>query len=346
MRRSTRRSSCGRSGRDGRTFTSRLHRVRSSRTAVRDRRVMKKVALVSLLLALVFVPAATASAPSATTGPTTSLGATTATVSGTVDPGGQATTWYVEYGTTTAYGTKTGSASAGSGSSVVSVSASLSGLTPGTTYHYRVTATNGAGTDHGADAVFTTLVPPVATTGSASSIGATTATLNGTVDPNGRDTSFYFEYGTSTSYGTKTSSHDAGSSTSPQAESAAITGLQAGQTYHFRLVATSDAGTSTGADATFTTSRAPVADTDDATSVTTVGATLHGKVTPNGVATTYWFEYGTTTSYGSKTASQNAGTGTTAKVVSTAITGLHAATTYHFRLVAQNADGKTNGSDH
>ena len=71
---------------------------------------------------------ALASAPSATTGPTTTVGSTTATVTGSVDPGGQATTWYVEYGTSTSYGSKTTAKSAGSGSAAVDVSAALTGL--------------------------------------------------------------------------------------------------------------------------------------------------------------------------------------------------------------------------
>ena len=299
----------------------------------------------ALLLALAVTASAVAAAPSATTGPTTAVGSTSATVTGSVDPGGQSTTWYVEYGKSTSYGSKTASASAGSGSSATSVSADLSGLDAGTTYHYRVVATNGAGTDRGGDAVFTTSVPPVATTGSASAVGATSATLNGTVDPNGRDTTYYFEYGTTSSYGTKTSSKSAGSSTSPQSESASITGLQAGRTYHFRVVASSDAGTSTGKDATFVTSGAPSVQTGDATSIAPTSATLTGSVTPNGLSTTWWFEYGTSTGYGSKTGSHGAGSGSSASKVSLGVKSLKVGTTYHFRLVAQNSSGKTAGDD-
>ena len=307
---------------------------------------MRWAAGTALVLALVaFVGSAAAAAPTATTGPTTAVGATTATVTGDVNPGGQSTTWYVEYGTSTSYGSKTASTSAGSGSSTTSVSADLSGLQDGTTYHYRVVATNSANTSHGSDAVFTTLTPPVATTGSASSITASSATLNGTVDPNSRDTTFYFEYGSSTSYGTKTATKSAGSASSPQSESAAISGLQTGHTYHFRLVATSDAGTSTGKDETFTTSSAPVVTTGGVASVTPTTATLKGTVVPNGLATTWWFEYGTSTNYGSKTSSHSAGSGTKTTSQSIGIKSLKAGTTYHYRLVAQNTSGKGYGSD-
>lgn len=306
---------------------------------------MRGIVLGLLIAVAAFAGDARAATPTATTGPATAIGATTATVTGAVNPGGQSTSWYVEYGTTTGYGKKTASKTAGSGTSAVSVSADLTGLSAGTTYHYRVVATNGAGTSHGGDAVFTTLVPPDVVTEAASKVGTTSATLNGTVDPNGRATTFYFEYGTSTSYGTRTAVRAAGSATSPQAEAVAISGLQTGRTYHFRIVATSDAGTATGQDAVFTTSSAPTVTTNDATPIGTKTATLRGSLNPNGLATTWWFEYGSSTSYGTKTASHSAGAGTSALNESAALSGLKPGSTYHFRLVAQNASGKVVGLD-
>ena len=73
-----------------------------------------------------------------------------------VNPSGTATTWLVEYGTSTSYGTKTTAASVGSGTTAQSVSAPLSSLKPGTTYHYRFVATSSAGTGTGADGILTT----------------------------------------------------------------------------------------------------------------------------------------------------------------------------------------------
>jgi hypothetical protein len=300
----------------------------------------------AVLAGSAFAAARSATAgPSATTGPATVVGSTSATVTGSVNPGGQATTWYVEYGATTSYGSKTTAKSAGSGSSTVSVSADLTGLHVGTTYHYRVTASSSGGTSHGSDGVFTTTVPPDVVTGAPSSVTAATATLNGTVDPNGRQTTFYFEYGTSTSYGTKTPVRSAGSATTPQAESAGIVGLQAGHTYHFRVVASSDAGSSTGKDVAFTTSSAPAVVTADATSLAPTSATLRGTVTPNGLPTTWWFEYGTSTSYRWRTSAHGAGSGGSAVAVASVVNGLRPATTYHFRLVAQNSSGRAYGAD-
>src|SRR5712692_1791384 len=280
---------------------------------------------------------AAASAPTASTGPVTAVGPTTATVSGSVNPNGTATTWYVEYGTSTSYGSKTTSASAGSGTGGVAVSPTLTGLTPGTSYHYRVVATSTAGTAQGADGLLMTSPAPQAVTGGASDVTPTSATLNGTVNPSSRATSWYFEYGTSTSYGTKTPVKAAGSGTSPVAVSAPVTGLTSGRTYHFRLVATSDAGTSRGADQTFVASAAPTVTTKTATNVKDTSATLNGSVDPNGNATTFYVEYGTSTSYGTKTPAASAGSGTSAKSVSAAVTGLSGGTTYHFRLVATHA---------
>ena len=80
----------------------------------------------------------------------------------------------------------------GSGTTAVNITSNLASLKAGSTYHYRVVATNTAGTVHGGDAVFTMLTPPGAATGAATGISTTTATLNGTVDPNSRDTTFYF----------------------------------------------------------------------------------------------------------------------------------------------------------
>jgi hypothetical protein len=304
---------------------------------------------VSLLLAAVAVLAtavgARAAAPTAVTGSVTAIGATTATVNGTVNPGGIATTWYVEYGTSTTYGSKTASTGAGSGTADKAVSVSLSSLAQGTTYHYRVVATSSAGTSLGGDGIFTTLAAPGAVTGTASSVNASSAKLNGSVDPNGQATTWFFEYGTSTSYGTKTSSKSAGSGTSSTNVSASISGLAAGQVYHFRVVATSAAGTTNGADVTFTTSSAPSVATAPASSIAPTSATLNGSVSPNGLSTTWWFDYGTTTGYGKSSNARSAGSGTSAAKFSLSLTGLKAATTYHYRIVAKNSSGTTVGND-
>lgn len=90
---------------------------------------------------------------------------------------------------------------------------------------------------------------------------------------------------------------------------------------------------------------APTVTTGTATAVGTTTATLNGTVNPNGAATTCHFDWGTTVSYGSVTANQDKGSGTTTVAVTADLTGLTAATAYHFRLSCTNATGTSNGSD-
>jgi hypothetical protein len=104
-----------------------------------------------------------------------------------------------------------------------------------------------------ASPTFAALVTPSANTGAASAVTASSASLNGTVNPNGAATRVLFQYGTTKAYGKATPSKGAGSGASPVSTSAAIGSLTPATTYHFRLVASSDAGTRLGADATFTT---------------------------------------------------------------------------------------------
>ncbi len=96
---------------------------------------------------------------------------------------------------------------------------------------------------------------PTVTTGSGSEVTPSSATVSGTVNPNEENvTTCKFEYGTTTSYGTtKTCTPSPGSGASPVAVSASLGELKADTTYHFRVSATNERGTSTGADATFTT---------------------------------------------------------------------------------------------
>ena len=94
---------------------------------------------------------------------------------GTVDPQGMATTYRFEYGTSSSYGLQTAEVDAGSGTGAVDASATLTGLTNDTTYHYRVVATNAAGVTRGSDRTLKTDArpgPPGATTGSARNVSA------------------------------------------------------------------------------------------------------------------------------------------------------------------------------
>jgi hypothetical protein len=89
----------------------------------------------------------------------------------------------------------------------------------------------------------------------------------------------------------------------------------------------------------------PVVQTQAPTAVTTTSAVLHGLVNPNDRMTTYWFELGTTTAYGTATNAASAGKGKTAVAVNHGIAALEAGTTYHVRVVASNDRGVTPGAD-
>ncbi len=186
---------------------------------------------------------------------------------------------------------------------------------------------------------------PSATTGSASNVAQSSAKVSGTVNPAGTDTHYYFEYGPTSSYGSNTTSTDAGSGTNDVPESAALTGLAPSTTYHYRIVAVSTAGTTNGADQTFTTTTPPGATTSAPSTVSRTSATVAGKVDPKGQATTYYFRYGTTTAYGTQSAPANAGSGSGSVGVNSTIFGLTPKTTYHYQLVAQNAGGTSYGAD-
>jgi hypothetical protein len=97
------------------------------------------------------------------------------------------------------------------------------------------------------------------------------------------------------------------------------------------------------APAAATAASKPLARTGGVSNVTPSGATLHGSVDPNNADTTYYFEYGTTTLFGTSTAVTPAGAGPDARAVSMPIAGLAPATRYHYRLIAQNGEGIANG---
>ncbi len=291
----------------------------------------------------------TSSKPTATTDTAAPVGSTTATLNGTVNANNDSTTVTFQYGTTTAYGTTvTAAQSPVTGSTDTPVSRAITGLINSFTYHYRVVATNAGGTTYGADMTFTTGVsPPTATTNAASAIGTTTAMLNGTVNANNNSTTVTFEYGFTTAYDRSVgATPDTVTGSSNTAVNASLSALLPGTTYHYRVVAVNAGGVIYGADMTFTTLVPPTVTTNAASSVTTTGATLNGTVNAHDSSTTVTFEYGTTTAYGTTvTADPSPVTGSTDTAVSKAIAGLTPNTIYHYRVVATNSSGTSNGAD-
>jgi hypothetical protein len=196
------------------------------------------------------------------------------------------------------------------------------------------------------------LVSPTAASAQVDSITTTTSHLTGSGNPSGWSASGFFEYGTTQSYGSTTPSTALGSGSDPVELNADLSGLSAGTTYHYRLVVKSGGGIAVTADATFVTDAAPpppvpapTVFTGSAVDPSANGVAISGTVNPRGSPTSYWFEYGTTTAYGLTTPSDSAGSASSSSGVAADLSGLEAVTTYHYRLVAENAGGRTNGGD-
>lgn len=283
--------------------------------------------------------------PTTLTNSETSITATGATLNGRADPNGLPTSAWFQYGTTTSYGSATAGVPLGDGTQMVSLAMPVSGLAPNTVYHYRTAASNAAGTTTGSDGIFTTFGPPTALTTPETGVAATSATLNGRADPNGLPTTAWFQYGTTASYGSTTAATSIGSGTQPVPLSKLVTGLATNTVYHYRTVAQNSSGVSTGPDATLTTSGPPVAVSGAASAVTATSVAVAGSVDANGLASSSWFEYGTTTAYGRSTGAVPAGDSAGPVRVSATLGGLVGNTTYHYRAVARNSSGTAYGED-
>ena len=207
-----------------------------------------------------------APAPGASLDPVAEFDAHAATFSGTVDPNGVATGYRFEYvddaefqanGFENASPVPIADADAGEGEDPVAVEHETPHtLIPGTLYHVRLLAkrTLSLAGAIGGPQTFTTPGAAPAIDGTAATVSTAKATLRGAIDPeNEAVTGYHFEWGTSASYGNSTPAGNLASGAGPVAVSAELTGLTPGQAYHYRLLATNGAGTTTGPDRTFAT---------------------------------------------------------------------------------------------
>lgn len=202
--------------------------------------------------------------------------------------------------------------------------------------------TQGAGTSGSTpSAVTDTLVAPT----------NSTAVVSGKVTPNGAQTTYWYEYGTTMNFGSKTASQTIGSGFAPIPSPGYITSLDKNTLYYFRLDAENSFGSVTGLTYSFTTNNnppgqgtAPGVNTNGATGVGRTSATLRASVNAHSSQTSYWFEYGTTPNFGQVTAFQSGGNGNNSNAVSASLSGLNPQTTYYFRVNAQNQYGTVNGT--
>jgi len=173
------------------------------------------------------------------------------------------------------------------------------------------------------------------------------ATLNGSVVSGSEDLNGFFDYGTTTAYGTETAYVAIPAGSGLVSGLANLTGLNASTTYHFRYGVVSASGTYYGTDQFFTTTQRnpPTITTGTVTGITGVGATIASTVSPNGLNTNVYFEFGTSIVYGGQSDTQSIGSGLDPIGVFAPISGLTAGTPYHYRAVAYNSDGTSYGPD-
>ncbi|MEZ4295071.1 MAG: MYXO-CTERM sorting domain-containing protein [Polyangiaceae bacterium] len=314
-----------------------------------------------------------ANAPTVTTNSASLLTGTTAQLNGTANPGGAATTGWFRYATASpgscndSFGTRApaaGGASLGSGNSNVTYNQGITGLVAGTTYFYCAIAENAAGMSFGAVVSFTTPLPPSVTTGSVTSLTNTSATLNGSANPNGSTSTGYFRYGLTDpgtcddSFGSRapaSGGSNLGSGTSSVSYAQSISGLSPGTTYYYCAIATSAEGIDFGAVLSFTTPTAPTTTTLAATSITSSSATLNGSANPNGNSAFGYYRYSTTNPgvcsdvFGVRAPSSSAsdtslGSGSAPVAFARSISGLTPGTTYYYCALGRNTYGTTFGA--
>ena len=294
-------------------------------------------------------------APGVTTLGVTGVDDQGATLQGSLNPNDQALSYWFVYGSTSGTLDHSTTHKAGPGGHVdTPVSAAISGLVPSSTYYYQLQAKVGGTIYLGTIQSFSTnsapQVPqvPVAGTGGASQITATSARLGGTINADGPATvSYHFSYGTSASaldHATADTPGPTGTSAAPVV--ATVSGLRPGTTYYYRLDVMLGGHTHSGSVQHFTTVvPAPTVRTGSVSGAKSNSAAVAGTVDPNGFPTTYHFEFGRSTAYGHRSAAAPAGAGNSPVAVAGLLSGLAPRTRYHYRLVASSAGGTVVGAD-
>jgi len=239
----------------------------------------------------------------------------------------------VEYGLSTGYGSTTTLNTA----MVTSHSQNLAGLSAATTYHYRVLSRDAAGhLTRSGDYTFTTATPPDTTAPVISNVASSNITTTGATITWDTDeaSDTQIEYGLDATYGSSTTLN----TTMVTAHSQNLSALTASTTYHYRVLSRDAAGNlATSGDFTFTTATppdttAPVISNVASSNITTTGATITWDTDE---ASDTQIEYGLDATYGSSTTLNT----TMVTAHSQNLTGLSAATTYHYRVLSRDAAG-------
>jgi hypothetical protein len=316
----------------------------------------------------VMVYGPTVTVPDATTEAAAGITKPSATLHGTIGAaGGPEATCFFQYATASAHAehgfqgaSEAPCSPAGpfTGAGTTAVAATVTGLTTETTYFFRLVGANENGQLGGQVLTFETPGAVNLTTAPATTIADHSATLNGTINPEGTEVeecTFEFGVGSSLTNTVPCAETPAqiGSGNSPVAVHAEPTGLVAGTEYSFRLVGKNEFGTTEGAVESFKTD-GPTIEAQSAGSVKSDGVALQATINPNGEPTTYHFEYiddagfqahGFAGAEKSPVPDDAVGASIVSKTVSAEITGLTANTLYHFRVVANSPGGTAEGED-
>ena len=184
--------------------------------------------------------------------PASSISATGAVLEGNAVLGANASTVWFEWGSDTNYGTISGLTTLSANTSIT-VSQSLTNLSSAFIYHYRLNGSNSLGVVHGQDAQFQIGLSPSLVNLPIKGIDADSVFLNASVNPEARETSSFFRWGSTLVYGHNTPLNDIGNGITAVPVQSQITGLQAGSIYHAQAIASNELGVVYGADFTFIT---------------------------------------------------------------------------------------------
>jgi hypothetical protein len=274
-----------------------------------------------------------------------------------IDPNNEPTECHFQYGTGTVTENEgvceQGNALVGGEQGV---SLNVTGLAENTVYKYVLVVSNATGTSQSIPGEFKTAIPPAQPelTGEPAGTGAS---LKGVLNPNnpGNPGTYEFLYRQSsassnecTGPGEHATPAQAQTGTVGELAPGEVTGLLPNTQYTFCLRAHNEAGEQSALSSPVSVTTLQVEPTPGTESFTNVGsssATLHASVNPGGAPTSYFFEYGPTTAYGSTTASQSAGAGTEPVSVLANIENLQPDTEYHFRVVLDSTQGEPHGQD-
>ena len=290
----------------------------------------------------------TGSLPTATASPASGVGLSAATLNGLADGRGLTTALQFEFGTDGINFSPTPSTTPATVTGSSAVSASVGSLTTGSTYYYRLRATNSAGATVSNVVAFTTAPPPIpapsAATGGASNQTATGATVTGSVNANGASTTVLFEYSTDAANlsqsAVATPSMITGSST--MSVGVTLTGLLEGTTYFYRVRAISSGGSVPGAVQTFTTLTLPTMVAGAATNISIAGATLSGTVNARGTSTTVTAELSIDEAFATSStvaATPSPASGSFPTAVTATSGALAPGALYYYRFRAQSVGG-------